>query len=176
MSKHEPETTAITSGRDGSGSLSPALWTSTTWQSAGLDDSNEHALATHKSGNYARYGNPTVRAFEEAVAELEGAQDALAFGSGMGAIASVVFALCSSGDHIVAHNQLYGGTVAFLNGPCKRLGIDVTFVDGSMPGAFTAAVKPGKTMLVLAESLAWTIKECNCAAVQLALGNNVIAG
>jgi len=152
MPKHEPETTAITSGRDGSGSLSPALWTSTTWQSAGLDDSNKHALATHKSGNYARYGNPTVRAFEEAVAELEGAQDALAFGSGMGAIASVVFALCSSGDHIVAHNQLYGGTVAFLNGPCKRMGIDVTFVDGSKPGALAAAVVKGKTMLVIAET------------------------
>ena len=152
MPKHEPETTAITSGRDGSGSLSPALWTSTTWQSAGLDASNKHALATHKSGNYARYGNPTVRAFEEAVAELEGAQDALAFGSGMGAIASVVFALCSSGDHIVAHNQLYGGTVAFLNGPCKRMGIDVTFVDGSKPGALAAAVVKGKTMLVIAET------------------------
>ena len=150
--KHEPETTAITSGRDGSGSLSPALWTSTTWQSAGLDASNKHALATHKSGNYARYGNPTVRAFEEAVAELEGAQDALAFGSGMGAIATVVFALCSSGDHIVAHNQLYGGTVAFLNGPCKRMGIDVTFVDGSKPGALAAAVVKGKTMLVIAET------------------------
>ena len=152
MPKHEPETTAITSGRDGSGSLSPALWTSTTWQSAGLDASNKHALATHKSGNYARYGNPTVRAFEEAVAELEGAQDALAFGSGMGAIATVVFALCSSGDHIVAHNQLYGGTVAFLNGPCKRMGIDVTFVDGSKPGALAAAVVKGKTMLVIAET------------------------
>lgn len=152
MSKHEPETTAITSGRDTSGSLSPALWTSTTWQTLGLDDSNKHALATHTSGNYARYGNPTVRAFEESVAELEGAQDALAFGSGMGAIASIIFALCSSGDHIVAHNQLYGGTVAFLNGPCKRMGIDVTFVDGSQPGALAAAVRKGKTMLVIAET------------------------
>jgi cystathionine beta-lyase/cystathionine gamma-synthase len=70
----------------------------------------------------------------------------------MGAITSIILALCSTGDHIVAQSQLYGGTVAFLNGPCKRLGIDVTFVDGSKPGAFAAAVKPGKTMLVLAES------------------------
>ena len=150
--KVQPETTAITSGRDASGSLAPTLWSSTTWQSAGLDDSTKHALATHKSGNYARYSNPTVRLFEEAVAELEGAEDALAFGSGMGAVSSVILALCSSGDHIVAHNQLYGGTIAFLNGPCARLGIDVTFVDGSKPGALAAAVRPGKTMLVIAES------------------------
>ena len=152
MSNQQPETTAITSGRDDSHSLAPPIWTSTTWQSSGLEESRQHALATHQVGNYARYSNPTVRAFEQSIAELEGAQDALAFGSGMGAVASVILALCSRGDHIVAQRQLYGGTVAFLNGPCARFGIDVTFVDGSQPGAFAAAVIPGKTMLVIAES------------------------
>ena len=150
--EQQPETTAITAGRDASGALSPTIWTSTTWQSSGLDDTSKAATSIHKTGNYARYSNPSVRDFERAVAELEGAEDALAFGSGMGAITSIILALCSTGDHIVAQSQLYGGTVAFLNGPCKRLGIDVTFVDGSKPGAFAAAVKPGKTMLVLAES------------------------
>jgi len=150
--EQQPETTAITAGRDASGALSPTIWTSTTWQSSGLDDTSKAAVSVHKTGNYARYSNPSVRDFERAIAELEGAEDALAFGSGMGAITSIILALCSTGDHIVAQSQLYGGTVAFLNGPCKRLGIDVTFVDGSKPGAFAAAVKPGKTMLVLAES------------------------
>jgi cystathionine beta-lyase/cystathionine gamma-synthase len=150
--KQQPETTAITAGRDASGALAPTIWTSTTWQSNGLDETSKAATSIHKTGNYARYSNPSVRDFERAVAELEGAEDALAFGSGMGAISSIILALCSTGDHIVAQSQLYGGSVAFLNGPCKRLGIDVTFVDGSKPGAFAAAVKPGKTMLVLAES------------------------
>jgi cystathionine beta-lyase/cystathionine gamma-synthase len=150
--EQQPETTAITAGRDASGALAPTIWTSTTWQSSGLDDTSKAATSIHKTGNYARYSNPSVRDFERAIAELEGAEDALAFGSGMGAITSIILALCSIGDHIVAQSQLYGGTVAFLNGPCKRLGIDVTFVDGSEPGAFAAAVKPGKTMLVLAES------------------------
>ena len=150
--EQQPETTAITAGRDASGALSPTIWTSTTWQSSGLDETSKAAVSVHKTGNYARYSNPSVRDFERAIAELEGAEDALAFGSGMGAITSIILALCSTGDHIVAQSQLYGGTVAFLNGPCKRLGIDVTFVDGSKPGAFATAVKPGKTMLVLAES------------------------
>jgi len=150
--EQQPETTAITAGRDASGALSPTIWTSTTWQSSGLDETSKAAVSVHTTGNYARYSNPSVRDFERAIAELEGAEDALAFGSGMGAITSIILALCSTGDHIVAQSQLYGGTVAFLNGPCKRLGIDVTFVDGSKPGAFAAAVKPGKTMLVLAES------------------------
>ena len=152
MPEQQPETTAITAGRDASGALSPTIWTSTTWQSSGLDETSKAAVSVHKTGNYARYSNPSVRDFERAIAELEGAEDALAFGSGMGAITSIILALCSTGDHIVAQSQLYGGTVAFLNGPCKRLGIDVTFVDGSKPGAFAAAVKLGKTMLVLAES------------------------
>ena len=152
MPEQQPETTAITAGRDASGALSPTIWTSTTWQSSGLDETSKAAVSVHTTGNYARYSNPSVRDFERAIAELEGAEDALAFGSGMGAITSIILALCSTGDHIVAQSQLYGGTVAFLNGPCKRLGIDVTFVDGSKPGSFAAAVKPGKTMLVLAES------------------------
>jgi len=150
--KHLPETTAITAGRDASGALSPTIWTSTTWQSHGLDETSKAATSIHQTGNYARYSNPSVRDFERAIAELEGAEDALAFGSGMGAITSIILALCSTGDHIVAQSQLYGGTASFLNGPCKRLGIDVTFVDGAKPGAFTAAVRPGKTMLVIAES------------------------
>jgi cystathionine beta-lyase/cystathionine gamma-synthase len=150
--EQQPETTAITAGRDASGALAPTIWTSTTWQSNGLDETSKAAVSVHATGNYARYSNPSVRDFERAIAELEGAEDALAFGSGMGAITSIILALCSTGDHIVAQSQLYGGTVAFLNGPCKRLGIDVTFVDGSKPGAFAAAVKPGRTMLVLAES------------------------
>ena len=152
MPKQQPETTAITSGRDNTGSLSPALWSSTTWQSSGLDESSRHAVATHSVGNYARYANPTVCAFERAIAELEGTEDALAFASGMGAVSTVILALCSSGDHIVAQRQIYGGTVSFLNGPCQRLGIDVTYVDGTKPGAFVEAIRPGKTMLVLAES------------------------
>ena len=152
MPQQQPETTAITSGRDDSDALSTTIWTSTTWQSSGLDETSKAAASVHQTGNYARYSNPSVRDFERAIAELEGAEDALAFGSGMGAISSIILALCSTGDHIVAQSQLYGGTVAFLNGPCKRLGIDVTFVDGSKPGAFAAAVKPGKTMMVLAES------------------------
>jgi cystathionine beta-lyase/cystathionine gamma-synthase len=104
------------------------------------------------SGFYSRYANPTVRAFEEAIAELEGAEDALAFASGMGAITSTILALCSAGDHIVAQRQIYAGTAAFLQGPCARFGIETTFVDGTQPGAFAAAVRPGRTMLVVAET------------------------
>lgn len=148
-----PATRAITAGRSGSGSsLAPALWASSTWESEGLEDAGRRATAIRHGDFYSRYANPTVRSFEEAIAELEGAEEALAFASGMGAVASTVFALCSSGSHVVAQRQLYAGTLAFLQGPCRRLGIDVTFVDVATPGAFTDAVQPGRTMMVLAET------------------------
>lgn len=148
-----PETLAITAGRGASGaSLAPALWASSTWESDSLDDAHRRATAMRHDGFYSRYSNPTVRSFEEAIAELEGAEASLAFASGMGAVASTVLALCSTGSHIVAQRQLYAGTLAFLQGPCLRLGIDVTFVEVATPGAFAAAVQPGRTMLVLAET------------------------
>ncbi len=117
-----------------------------------MDDAHQRATSVRADEFYGRYANPTVRAFEQAIAQLEGAEDAMAFGSGMGAIATTVMALCSSGDHIVAAKQLYAGTLAFLQGPCARFGIEVTFVDGTVPGALGDAVRPGRTMLVLAET------------------------
>ena len=148
-----PETLAITAGRCASGaSLAPALWASSTWESESLDDAHRRATSVRHGDFYSRYSNPTVRSFERAIAELEGAEESLAFASGMGALASTVFALCSTGSHIVAQQQLYAGTLAFLQGPCRRMGIETTYVDVTEPGAFAAAVEPGRTMLVLAES------------------------
>ena len=89
---------------------------------------------------------------EEAVAELEGAEAARAFGSGMGAIAAVVLGLCSSGDHIVSQRQIYAGTQMLLQSVCPRMGIDVTFVDGTDAQAWQEAIRPGRTMLLLAET------------------------
>lgn len=147
-----PETDAVTAGRDDSRSLSPAVWPSTVWSSNGLDATKASATALRSDEFYGRYANPTVGQFERAVAHLEGAESAVAFGSGMGALASVVLTFCGTGSHVVAQDSLYGGTYSFLDGPCRRFGIEVTFVDAKTPGAFASAVIPGKTMLVITET------------------------
>ncbi len=148
-----PETMAIRTGRNDNGTaLAPTLVTSTTYAMPSLDDGRRMAHSTRASEFYGRHGNPTVAAFEQAIADLEGAEAARAFASGMGAMFCLVFGLCSKGDHVVAQQQLYGGTMQLLAGVCGRFGIDVTFVDGTEPGAFAAAVVPGRTMLVLAET------------------------
>lgn len=149
---HEPDTTAVTAGRDDSAGLSPALWPSTVWQSDSLDDATKRATGLRSDHFYARFANPTVAQFEQAMSDLEGSEASLAFGSGMGAIASLVLALCGNGSHVVAQNNIYGATATFLQGPCARFGIETTFVDPTVPGSFADAVIPGRTMLVIAET------------------------
>src|SRR5690606_20135306 len=91
-------------------------------------DGRRMATGVGEARFYGRYGNPTVNAFESAIADLEGAESARAFASGMGAVSAVVLGLCSSGDHIVAQRQIYSGTQMLLQAVCPRFGIDVTFV------------------------------------------------
>lgn len=148
-----PETVAVRAGRAANDTaLAPIVWASTTFVTPSVAEGREMATAIGAERFYSRFGNPSVRAFEDAVAELEGAEAARAFASGMGAVAAVVLGLCSTGDHIVTQRQLYAGTQLLFEMLCPRFGIDVTFVDCREPGAFAAAVKPGKTVLVLAET------------------------
>ena len=148
-----PDTLAVLAGRrSGGAELAPSLYPTTTFRIPSLEVGRRMALDPTESRYYTRNGNPTVAAFEEAVAELEGAEAARAFASGMGAVSCVILGLCSSGDHIVAQRQLYSGTQFLLQAVCPRFGIDVTWVDCTEPGAFQAAVRPGRTMLVFAET------------------------
>lgn len=147
------DTTAIRAGRAHSGeSLAPVLWPSTTYFNRSVDEQLARARAAHPAEFYSRNGSPTVVDFEDAVAALEGAEGALAFGSGMGAIASVVLTFCSTGDHIVAQSRTFSVTNQLFTMLCPRLGIDVTFVDATDIDEVRAAVRPGRTQLVFVES------------------------
>ena len=147
------QTRAIRAGRaDNQNALAPILWATSTFTADTVSEAHDMAIDTHSSRFYTRYGNPTVKAFEDAIADLEGTESARAFASGMGALSAIVLGLCSSGDHIVAQRQLYAGTQLLLQTACPRFGIGVTFVDGTKPGAFAEAVLPGRTVLVMAET------------------------
>ena len=152
-SSHDQATRAIWSGRSANDrGLSVPIWATAVWESDSAEHAYEMAHSVGPDEFYSRHGNPTVSAFADAVADIEDAEGALAFASGMGALASVVFALCSTGSHIVATTQIYGTTATFLNGPVARMGIETTWVNGSEPGAMATAVIPGRTMLVIAET------------------------
>ncbi|WP_424931157.1 O-succinylhomoserine sulfhydrylase [Amaricoccus macauensis] len=101
---------------------------------------------------YARYGNPTVRMFEERIAALEGAEDAFATASGMAAVNGALFSMLSAGDHVVSAKALFGSCLYITETLLPRFGVDVDFVDGTDLEAWRAAVKPG-TKLVFLEAM-----------------------
>jgi cystathionine beta-lyase/cystathionine gamma-synthase len=147
------ETRAIRAGRTFSDpSLAPVLFPSTTYVVPSIDDHVAMAGTPRVTHYYSRFGSPTAREFEEAVASLERAEAALAFASGMAAVSTTVLGLCSTGDHVVAQRHLFSATSTFFTAHCPRLGIDVTFVDGTDTQQFVDAVRPGKTQIVFVET------------------------
>tara|TARA_R110002072_G_scaffold149821_2_gene297785 strand:- start:629 stop:1816 length:1188 start_codon:yes stop_codon:yes gene_type:complete len=101
---------------------------------------------------YARYGNPTVAAFEERIAALERVEDAFATASGMAAVSGALMALCKAGDHVVASRALFGSCLYVLEEVLTRYGVRVDFVDGTDLEQWRAAITP-QTHLVFLESV-----------------------
>ncbi len=100
--------------------------------------------------DYSRSGNPTRKAFEQTLAALEGGKHALAFASGMAATTCAVMSL-SSGDHIVAGSDIYGGTYRLLHKVLDRFGVEVALVRTGDLQAVEAAITP-QTKLIWIES------------------------
>lgn len=121
-----------------------------------FDDTDDAAnlFALQKYGNiYSRIGNPTVAALEERIASLEGGIGAVATASGMAAEFITFAALVGAGDHVVAAASLYGGTVTQLDVTLRRFGVSTTFVPGTDPADYAAAIRP-ETKVVYAEVIA----------------------
>ena len=96
---------------------------------------------------YSRISNPTVAAFEERMASLEGGLGAVAFSSGLAAQLGAVLTLAQAGDHIVSSQNIYGGTVTQFGITVKRMGIGTTFVPVDDSDAIRAAIRPNTKML-----------------------------
>ena len=100
---------------------------------------------------YSRYTNPTVRAFEERIAAMEGAEQAVATASGMAAILAMVMSLCSAGDHVLVSRSVFGATVSLFEKYLKRFGLEVDYVPLTVVSDWEPAFKPN-TRLVFVES------------------------
>ncbi|MCV2868135.1 O-succinylhomoserine sulfhydrylase [Defluviimonas sp. WL0002] len=100
---------------------------------------------------YARYGNPTVRIFEERMAAIEGTEDAFATASGMAAVNGALTSMLKAGDHVVAARALFGSCLYVLE-ILGRFGVEVSLVDGTDLDQWRAAVREG-TKVVFLESV-----------------------
>ena len=117
-------------------------------------DSAQSAEARFKQAGddefiYARYGNPTVRMFEERIASLEGAEDGFATASGMAAVHGALAALLRAGDHVVAARALFGSCLYVLEEVLMRFGVNVTFIDGLDLAAWKEAITSNTKLVFL---------------------------
>ncbi|MDP3374260.1 MAG: PLP-dependent aspartate aminotransferase family protein, partial [Hydrogenophaga sp.] len=101
---------------------------------------------------YTRYGNPSQWAVQEKLAALEGAESAIVFSSGMAAISATVLSMLDKGAHVVASNELYGGTYNFFHHELPSLGFTVSYVNPRDMSAIEAAIQPN-TMVLYFETM-----------------------
>lgn len=113
---------------------------------------------------YTRGLNPTVRAFEEMLAKLEGGEDALGFASGMAAISSTVLSFVEPGDRIVAVRHCYPDAFRLFGTHLKRMKIEVTYVDGRDEEAVAKAL-PGAKLLYLESPTSWVMEAHDVGAL-----------
>src|ERR1700677_453805 len=93
----------------------------------------------HQGYDYSRAGNPTRTALEGCLAALEGAKHGIAFGSGCAATTAVLMML-KSGDHVLAGDDMYGGTFRIFDKVMKQFGVDATFIDMTDPKKVAEAI------------------------------------
>ncbi|MBK5330438.1 MAG: O-acetylhomoserine aminocarboxypropyltransferase/cysteine synthase [Ilumatobacteraceae bacterium] len=135
------------------GARAMPIYQTTSYVFESTDDAAD-LFALQKYGNvYSRISNPTVAAFEERMASLEGGIGAVATASGQSAEFLAISALCENGDHVVSSAQLYGGTRTLLEGTLARFGVTTTFVASDQAVDFAAAVQPN-TKLIYTEVVA----------------------
>jgi cystathionine beta-lyase len=106
---------------------------------------------SYRSWRYARYGTPTSQAFEQAVAELEGAHAAVAFPSGLNAITTALSAYAEAGGHLLVTDNVYGPTREYCRDVLGRLGVTTEFFDPLTGAGIAALIRP-ETRAVLLES------------------------
>jgi len=147
--QHHQETEAVHAGADlrkKHGPVAPPIFQTSTFE---VTDNDEQLRVTPTDMFYTRYGNPTNTAVELRIAELERADAALLFASGMSAITTTILALLKSGDHIVAQRDIYGGAGKFFSQWLPKLGIETTLVDTTEYDQHERAIRPNTKLLYL---------------------------
>jgi cystathionine gamma-synthase/cystathionine gamma-lyase len=135
------ETKAIHAGQEpdpGTGAVIVPVYQTSTYR--------QEAVGKHKGYEYSRTGNPTRHALETALAALEGGRFGLAFASGVAAT-SAVFNLLQKGDHVVAGDDLYGGTYRLLEKVFKKWGLEVDYASIDEPHSFEKAIRKNTKLI-----------------------------
>ena len=164
-------TRAVWSGEGGegwAGATQVAVALSVSFGYSTVEEWLEVALGKKAGHIYGRNTNPTVAAFEDKIKDLEGAEAATSFASGMAAISNTLFTLLSPGDRVVSINDTYGGTNKLFVEFLPRFGIDVSLCDTTDHEAIEAAVARGCKLLYLESPTNPTVKVVDIARLAAA--------
>ena len=131
--------------------ITPPIWQTSNFAFKTTADFREGLLDEYSSWLYSRGNNPTVNILRKKLAALDGAEDALVFGSGMGAISTPILSLLNQGDHIVSVAKPYSWTIRLFDKVLPKYGIHTTYVDGTLTENFEKALTP-QTKLIYLES------------------------
>jgi len=152
MAKEKFATKAVHAGQHPdplTGAVSVPIYASSTFVFQNAEQGAARFAGTETGYIYSRLGNPTVRALEESIAELEGGEDARATASGMAAISTATMSVVKKGDHILAGDALYGGTHKVFTDILKGYGVDCNLVDTSDLTAIEKAIKPNTKLIYI---------------------------
>ncbi|MEZ5497776.1 MAG: methionine gamma-lyase [Gammaproteobacteria bacterium] len=148
------QTRAIHFGYDSKefhGALNPPIYMTSTFAFENVKQGSDAFEGENNHYIYSRIGTPSQALLEQRIANLEGAEAALATSSGMGAITSALWTLVEPGDEIIADATLYGCTFSFLEHGLKKFGVTITFCDLTNPESLAKAISE-KTKVVYGES------------------------
>ncbi len=137
--------------RDENGALNPPIYMTSTFAFESAKDGGEMFAGEREGYIYSRLGNPTQNLLETRMAELEGAEAALATASGMGAISATLWTLVEPGDELIVDKTLYGCTFSFFTHGLRKFGVTVTPVDLTVPENLVNALNE-KTRVVYFET------------------------
>lgn len=151
--------------RSAFGETSEALFLTQSFVYESAEAADARFAGTDPGFIYSRYGNPTVKMFEDRLALLEGAEDCRATASGMAAVHLAITGLLKAGDHVVAGRALFGSCRWILNNWAPRFGIETTFVDGPDIEAWKAAVRPNTKLFFLETPANPLLEICDIAAI-----------
>lgn len=149
--QYHPDTLAVRAGQNRSqfSEHAEALYLTSSFVSADAAEAELLFQGQIPGFTYSRFGNPTVSAFQERLAALEGAETAVATASGMSAILALCMGHLRTGDHVVASSGLFGATIILFTNYLAKFGLQVSFAAPSDPAAWEAAVRPETKLFFL---------------------------
>ena len=155
------------------GALATPIYQTSTFCFDSVEDGMAKFDGTTPGYVYSRGGNPTVRTLELKMAAIEGGEDCVAAGSGMGAVSSVLLGFLQAGDHVIVGDCVYGCTNVVIRDVMPKFGIEVTPVDTSDLDAVAAAIRPNTKMVYFETPTNPLMKVTDIAGVKRTVGENI---